>query len=223
MARRSKDLSQRGRLRQRARQAGWEALEDAELLALLIAAALPRTDVLATARRLLDEAGGLGGALADPAAARRLCGPSAALQLAAARAAAVRLARADVSGRPVIASSVALHAYVRAELAHLPREQFRVLFLDRKNRLIRDEAMGDGSVDHAPVYPREVARRALELSASALILLHNHPSGDPSPSSADVDMTRQIVAAAGALRIAVHDHLVVARDGVASLRALGLM
>ncbi|MCK5908881.1 MAG: DNA repair protein RadC, partial [Caulobacter sp.] len=164
-----------------------------------------------------------GGALADPAAARRLCGPSAALQLAAARAAAVRLARADVSGRPVIASSVALHAYVRAELAHLPREQFRVLFLDRKNRLIRDEAMGDGSVDHAPVYPREVARRALELSASALILLHNHPSGDPSPSSADVDMTRQIVAAAGALRIAVHDHLVVARDGVASLRALGLM
>lgn len=223
MARRWKDQSQRACLRRRAQQAGCEALDDAELLALLISAALPRADVLATARRLLDEAGGLGGALADPAVARRLCGPSAALQLAAARAAAVRLARADVSGRPVIASSAALHAYVRAELAQLPREQFRVLFLDHRNRLIRDEVMGEGTVDAAPVYPREVLRRALELDAAAIVLAHNHPGGDPAPSAADVDSTRQIAEAGRALRIAVHDHFLVADQTVVSFKALGLL
>jgi len=112
---------------------------------------------------------------------------------------------------------------VKTAMAHEAREQVRVLFLDKKNCLIADEVMNQGTVDHAPVYPREVVRRALELSASAVILVHNHPSGDPAPSGADIDMTKQVVEAARALRIAVHDHLVVGRDGVASLKSLGLM
>ena len=128
-----------------------------------------------------------------------------------------------VARRTVITSWSQLLAYVKLALAHEAREQFRVLFLDKKNQLIADEVQNHGTVDHAPVYPREVMRRALELSASAIILVHNHPSGDPTPSSADVDMTRQVVEAGRALRIAVHDHLVVGRDGVASFKALGLM
>jgi len=123
----------------------------------------------------------------------------------------------------VISSWTALLAYVKLALAHEPREQFRVLFLDKKNQLIADEVQNHGTVDHAPVYPREVMRRALELSASSVILVHNHPSGDPTPSHADIDMTRQIVEAGRTLRIGVHDHLVVGREGVASFRALGLM
>ena len=123
----------------------------------------------------------------------------------------------------MISSWTALLDYVRTALAHEPREQVRVLFLDKKNQLIADEVLGRGTVDHAPVYPREVARRALELSASALILVHNHPSGDPTPSSADIDMTRQVVDALRPLRIAVHDHLVVGRNGTASFKALGLI
>jgi DNA repair protein RadC len=137
--------------------------------------------------------------------------------------AALRIGREQVQKRPVISSWSALLAYVKTELAHEPREQFRVLFLDKKNRLIADEMLGQGTVDHAPVYPREVARRALELSASALILVHNHPSGDPHPSAADVDMTRQVAAAIRVLNIALHDHLVVGKDGVASFKALGLL
>jgi DNA repair protein RadC len=122
----------------------------------------------------------------------------------------------------VISSWTALLAYVRVALAHEAREQFRVLFLDRKNQLILDEVMNQGTVDHAPVYPREIMRRALELSASAVILVHNHPSGDPTPSPADIDMTKQVVDAGRPLKIQVHDHLVVGRDGVASFKALGL-
>ena len=128
----------------------------------------------------------------------------------------MRVGRAKVARRPVISSWTALLDYVRVALAHEPREQFRVLFLDKKNQLIADEVLNHGTVDHAPVYPREVMRRALELSSSSLILLHNHPSGDPTPSRADVEMTRQIIEAGKALNIAVHDHLVVGRDGVAS-------
>lgn len=175
------------------------------------------------ARKLVAETGGLAAALTDPGACERCVGKTAAHDLALAREAGLRLARGAVVGRQVISSSPALLAYVRTELAGAPREEFRVLFLDKKNRLIRDERLGQGTVDHAPVYPREVVRRALELSASALILLHNHPSGDPTPSAADVEMTRQIVAAARALNLVVHDHLVVGREGVASLKALGLM
>jgi DNA repair protein RadC len=127
-----------------------------------------------------------------------------------------------VRKRTVISSWTALLSYVRVALADQPREQFRVLFLDKKNQLIADEVMNEGTVDHAPVYPREVMRRALELSASSLILVHNHPSGDPTPSQPDIEMTRQIIEAGKALRITLHDHLVVGRDGVASFKALGL-
>ena len=134
-----------------------------------------------------------------------------------------QLCSLHVQSSPVISSWTALLGYVRVALANESREQFRVLFLDKKNQLIADEVMNHGTVDHAPVYPREVMRRALELSASSLILVHNHPSGDPTPSQPDVEMTRQIIEAGRALRITLHDHLVVGRDGVASFKALGLM
>ena len=137
--------------------------------------------------------------------------------------ATLRIGRETVVKRTVISSWTALLAYIRVALANEPREQFRVLFHDKKNQLIADETMNEGTVDHAPVYPREVMRRALELSASSLILVHNHPSGDPTPSQPDIDMTRQVIEAGKALRITVHDHLVVGRDGVASFKALGLI
>ena len=135
----------------------------------------------------------------------------------------MRCLAVPIHTREVLGSTEAVKAYLRVLLRALPREVFHVLFLDRKNQLIADERMGEGTVDHAPVYPREIVRRALELSASAVLLVHNHPSGDATPSSADIEMTRRVVEAARALGIAVHDHLVVAGDQVASLRGLGLM
>jgi DNA repair protein RadC len=150
-------------------------------------------------------------------------GEQAALDLKLAHEAAVRISREPVARRTVITSWTQLSAYLRTAMAHEPREQFRVLFLDRKNQLIADEAMNEGTVDHAPVYPREVVRRALELSAKSMIIVHNHPSGDPTPSRPDIEMTRQIIEAARALGIDVHDHLIVGRDGVASFKQLGLM
>jgi DNA repair protein RadC len=134
-----------------------------------------------------------------------------------------RVAKEPTAKRPVISSWTALLAYVRVALQHEPREQFRVLYLDKKNQLILDEIQNRGTVDHAPVYPREVVRRALELSASSMILVHNHPSGDPTPSRADIDMTREVVRAGHTLNVEVHDHLIVGRDGVSSLKQLGLM
>ena len=133
-----------------------------------------------------------------------------------------RLARSEAASRPVVSSWSALLAYVRVSLVEEPREQFRALFLDKRNQLLREELVGLGTVDHAPVYPREVVRRALELSASAIILVHNHPSGDPQPSRADIEMTRKVVEAARVFDIQVHDHLIVGRDGTASFRSLGL-
>jgi DNA repair protein RadC len=218
-------LGHRERLRQRARRGGTAALPDYELLELFLYRSIPRTDVKPLAKALLTRFGSLGGVLGAPIGDLRQVagvGESVALDLKLMQEAALRLGRETLGKRPLISSWSALLAYVRTGLAHEPREQFRVLFLDKKNQLIADEKLGDGTVDHAPVYPREVARRALELSASAVILLHNHPSGDPAPSSADIDMTRQIVEALKPLRITVHDHLVVGRDGVASFKALGL-
>jgi DNA repair protein RadC len=218
-------LGHRERLRQRAR-AALGALPDYELLELFLFRSLPQGDVKPLAKALLERFEGLAGVLGAPAEALRQVkgiGPSVALDLKLLQEAALRIGRGEVARRPVISSWSALLAYVKAALAHEPREQFRVLFLDKKNQLIADETMNEGTVDHAPVYPREVVRRALEVSASAVILVHNHPSGDPTPSGADIDMTRQVVEAARVLRLAVHDHLVVGRDGVASFKALGLL
>jgi DNA repair protein RadC len=218
-------LGHRDRLRERARAGGLAALPDYELLELYLFRSIPRNDVKPLAKALIARFGSLGGVWAasiEELTTVKGVGESVALDLKLVHAAAERLGREQVAKRPVISSWTALLAYVRLALAHEAREQFRVLFLDKKNQLIADEVMNRGTVDHAPVYPREVVRRALELSASSIILVHNHPSGDPTPSSADVEMTRQVVEAARSLRIAVHDHLVVGRDGVASLKALGL-
>lgn len=218
-------LGHRDRLRKRAKVA-LDPLPDYELLELLLFRSIPRGDVKPLAKALLARFGSLAGVFAaSPAALKTVpgVGDAVALDLGLVQEASLRIAREAAKKRTVISSWSALLAYVRTALAHEPREQFRVLFLDKKNQLIADEVMNHGTVDHAPVYPREVMRRALELSASALILVHNHPSGDPSPSSADVDMTRQIVEAGRALRITIHDHLVVGRDGTASFKALGLL
>ena len=214
----------RSRLRTRA-AISFAALPDYELLELLLARSLPRGDIKPIAKALLARFGGLSGVLgAEMEELKTVAGvgPGAALDLKLLHEATVRMARGEVRKRPVISSWTALLAYTRMAMAGAPREQFRVLFLDKKNQLIADEVMNQGTVDHAPVYPREVMRRALELSASAVILAHNHPSGDPTPSSADVEMTRQVAEAGRPLRITVHDHIVVGRDGVASLKALGL-
>jgi len=216
----------RERLRDRAATGGLPAVPDYELLELFLFRSIPRGDVKPLAKQLLARFGSLGGVLGATADELRTVagiGEAAALDLKLLHEATLRTAKEQVARRPVISSWSALLAYVKTAMSHETREQFRVLFLDKKNQLIADEVMNRGTVDHAPVYPREVVRRALELSASALILVHNHPSGDPTPSSADVDMTKQIVDAARPMRIAIHDHLVVGRDGTASFKALGLI
>jgi len=214
----------RQRLRRRA-AVSFEALPDYELLELLLARSLPRGDIKPIAKTLLARFGGVAGVLGaglEELKAVKGVGPCAALDLKLVHEATVRMGRGEVRKRTVISSWSALLAYTRVVMAHEAREQFRVLFLDKKNQLIADEVMNRGTVDHAPVYPREVMRLALELSASAVILVHNHPSGDPTPSAADIDMTRQVVEAGRPLKISVHDHLVVGREGVASFKALGL-
>ncbi len=218
-------LGHRDRLRQRVKAGGFAPVPDYELLELILFRTFPRGDVKPLAKALIARFGSLAGVFA--ASLPELCavkgvGEAAAIDIQSIQAVALRIARAPVVGRTVISSWTALLAYVRVALAHEPREQVRVLFLDNKNQLIADEVMNHGTVDHAPVYPREVMRRALELSAAAVILVHNHPSGDPSPSRADIDMTHQVAEAGRALSIRVHDHLIVGREGVASLKALGL-
>jgi DNA repair protein RadC len=219
-------VGHRERLRDRAVAGGLGALPDYELLELFLYRSIPKRDIKPLAKGLLARFGSLAGVLGASAAELKTVkgvGEAVALDLRLLQEATLRIGREAVGKRAVIASWSALLSYVKTALAHEAREQFRVLFLDKKNQLIADEVMGHGTVDHAPVYPREVARRALELSASAVILVHNHPSGDPQPSAADIDMTRQVIEAGRALRISIHDHLIVGRDGVASLKALGLM
>lgn len=198
---------------------------DIDLLVAVLAGGLSSPDGRATAAGLVDAFGGLAGiAAADGAALRREGLSEAGITiLTRVRALAVAMARAEACRRPVLSSWNALTSYLRAALAHAPREQFRALYLDKRNILVREEWRADGTVDHAPVYPREVVRRALELSASAMILVHNHPSGDPTPSRADIEMTRQIIDAAKVFNIQVHDHVIVGREGTQSFRALGLM
>ena len=216
----------RDRLRQRAAQGGLAALPDYELLELYLFRTVPRGDVKPLAKALLARFGGVGAVLGASIAELKTVagvGDSVALDLKLLQEATLRVGRDTLARRTQITSSSQLQAYVKAAMAHEPREQFRVLFLDKRNQLIADEVLNHGTVDHAPVYPREVVRRALEVSASALILVHNHPSGDPTPSGADIAMTREVIEAARALKILVHDHLVVGRDGVASFKSLGLL
>jgi DNA repair protein RadC len=216
----------RSRLRERFLTAGAGALADYEMLELVLFRAIPRRDVKPLAKRLLDTFGDFNGVISAPVA--RLAevqgvGDSVVCELKVVEAAAQRLARARVINRPAISSWQALMDYCKTAMAHRDTEQVRVLFLDRKNVLIADEAQGEGTVDHVPVYPREVVKRALELNASALILVHNHPSGDPTPSEADIDMTSRIERAAKAVGLVIHDHVVVGKDRDASFRALGLL
>jgi DNA repair protein RadC len=218
-------LGHRERLRERAKAGGLSALPDYELLELYLFRTFARGDVKPMAKALLARFGSFGATISASIEELKTVpgvGESAAIDIKLLHEAALRAGRDKIAKRPVISSWTALLGYVRVALANEPREQFRVMFLDNKNQLIADEVMNHGTVDHAPVYPREVMRRALELSSSNIILLHNHPSGDPTPSRPDIDMTKQIVEAGRALKINVHDHLVVGRDGVASFKALGL-
>ncbi|EYD73239.1 RadC family protein [Limimaricola hongkongensis] len=216
----------RRRLRERFLSGGADAMPDYELLELLLFRAIPRQDVKPLARRLIDAFGDLNRVLAAPAP--RLTeidgvGPAVLCEIKVVEAVAHRMARARVIARPVLSGWEPLLDYCRTVMAHRDTEQFRVLFLDRRNVLIADEAQGRGTVDHVPVYPREVVKRALELNASALILVHNHPSGDPTPSEADIAMTAQIDAAARALNLTLHDHLVIGKSRETSFRADGLL
>jgi len=216
----------RERLRERFREAGADALSDYELLELLLFRALPRRDVKPLAKSLLERFGSFAEAIAAPAA--RLAevkglGDAGVTELKIVQAAASRLLRGQVKKRPVLSSWSAVLDYCRTAQAFADKEQFRVLFLDKRNQLIADELQQVGTVDHTPVYPREVVKRALELSATALILVHNHPSGDPTPSRADNQMTQQIIAVANPLGISVHDHIIVGKEGHASLKGLKLV
>lgn len=219
-------LGHRDRLRERFRKSGGEALVDYELLELILFQVIPRRDTKPIAKALLARFGSFSKVLGAPA--ERLCevdgvGDAVATHLKLVQAAASRFAREPLRERPVLDSWDAVIAFCRAAMAFEDREQFRVLFLDKKNGLIADEVQQTGTVDHTPVYPREVVKRALQLSATAIVLVHNHPSGDPTPSTADIEMTRSIIDIAKPLGIVVHDHIVIGRDGHASFRSLNLM
>jgi DNA repair protein RadC len=216
----------RARLRTRLIETGGDGLLDHELIEYLLMLAIPRIDTKPLAKALLAEFGGIGGLLtADPEALRRIDGMGdagiAALKIA--HASALRLLRAEVVEKPVLANWQALLDYLRADMAHHPIERVRVLHLNTRNMLIRDEEISRGSIDEAAVHVREVIRRAIDLSSAALILVHNHPSGDPSPSRADIDLTRGIIEAGKRLGVAVHDHIIVGTQGHSSLRAMGLI
>jgi len=216
----------RKRLRSRFLDGGARAVPDYELLELVLFRAIPRQDVKPLARRLLDAFGDFNRVLSAPAARLkevRGVGDAVVLELKIVEAAAHRLARSRVMAQQVIAGWDAVLDYCHTTMAHRATEQFRVLYLDRKNVLIADEEQAQGTVDHVPVYPREVVKRALELNASALILVHNHPSGDPTPSEADIDMTAQIDAATSALSLTLHDHIIVGKSRELSFRAAGYL
>lgn len=216
----------RQRLRDRFLKGGADALADYELLELILFRAQPRGDVKPLAKALLARFGTFAGVVAaEPAALSEVpgLGEAGIAELKIVQAAALKLAQAQVMNRPVLSSWRALIDYVRAAMAHDNVEQFRVLFLDRKNVLIADELQSRGTVDATAVYPREVMKRAVALNASAVILVHNHPSGDPTPSRADIDMTKQIAEAGKSLGVAVHDHVVIGKADHASFRSLGLL
>jgi DNA repair protein RadC len=219
-------LGHRERLRARLREAGPDAIADYELLELVLFRAIPRRDVKPLAKALIQRFGSFAEAIAArPERLAEIDGMSAASinEFKILEAGAKRFAKGALKKRVSLSSGSEVVDYCRTAMAYSDREEFRILFLDKRNGLIADELQGAGTVDHAPVYPREVVRRALELSATALILVHNHPSGDPTPSSADVRTTAEILAIALPLGLAIHDHLIVGRHGHASLRALKLI
>ena len=216
----------RDRLRARFSEVGGDALPDYELLEIVLFRSIPRRDVKPVAKDLLRRFGSFAEVLAAPPALLSEVdgvGESVVTDLKIVEAAARRFAKGAVARRPVLSSWTSVIDYCRTAMAFSEKEQFRLLFLDRRNALIADEVQQSGTIDHTPVYPREVVKRALELSASAVILVHNHPSGDPTPSSADIKMTREIVDVAKPLGIVVHDHIIVGREGHASLKGLKLM
>jgi len=216
----------RDRLRQRFTESGPSALQDYELLELILFRLLPRRDTKPIAKALMDRFGSFSEVLgAPPLLLEEIegLGPTAITDLKVILAAAQRFAKDEMPDRIVLGSWSALLDYCRKLMAYETKEQFRILFLDKKNNLLADEVQQVGTVDHTPVYPREVIRRSLELSATALILVHNHPSGDPSPSSADVQMTKAINDIAKPLGITVHDHIIIGRSGHSSLRGLKLI
>ncbi|OJX50439.1 MAG: hypothetical protein BGO81_04645 [Devosia sp. 66-22] len=220
-------VGHRDRVRQRLMTVGGEAFTDAEMLEAVLHLAIPRRDTKDLAKLLLRRFGSFAAVLAAPAAQLAAFdgfGDSSVANLKIVVAAAQRYARGQVaSDAPILSSWAPLLDYCRTTMAFEEIEQFRILFLDKKNRLIADEVQQRGTVDHTPVYPREVIKRSLEHGATALILVHNHPSGDPSPSTADVQMTRQIIDVAKPLGITVHDHIIIGRAGHASMKALRLI
>ena len=216
----------RSRLRSRFMDGGANALPDYELLELVLFRAIPRRDVKPLAHTLMDTFGDFNRVITAPIARLKSIkgvGDAVVTELKIVEAAAHRMMRAKVMHKPVLTSWDALVDYCHTTRAHRETEQFRVLYLDRKNTLIADEEQAKGTVDHVPVYPREVAKRALELNASAIILVHNHPSGDPTPSQQDIDMTNQILAACQALNLTLHDHLIIGKSCELSFRADGYL
>ncbi len=216
----------RERLRARFREAGADAVSDYELLELVLFRAIPQRDVKPLAKELIAKFGSFAEVVSAPPARLaevRGIGESVITEIKIVQAAASRLARGQVQKRPVLSSWMNLLDYCRTAMAFSDREQFRLLFLDKRNQLIADELQQIGTVDHTPVYPREVVKRALELSATALILVHNHPSGDPAPSRADIQMTQAIIDVAKPLGIAVHDHIIVGKEGYASFKGMKII
>ncbi len=219
-------LGHRERLRKRFREGGAGSLPDYELLELVLFRAMPRRDTKPLAKAILARFGTFAEAMNAPE--DRLLevpglGDAAVTEIKLVRAAALRLMRGEVLERPVLSSWQSVLDYCRAAMGFEAKEQFRILFLDKRNQIIADEVQQEGTVDHTPVYVREVVKRALELSATALVLVHNHPSGDPTPSRADIEMTKQIIAAAKPLGVVIHDHIIVGKQGHTSFRGLGLI
>lgn len=216
----------RARLRERFMEGGAAALPDYELLELVLFRAIPRQDVKPLARALLETFGDFNrviSATPERLEAVKGVGTAVIVELKIVEAASHRLARSKVLQRPVLSGWDALLDYCHTAMSHRATEQFRVLYLDRKNILVADELQGQGTVDHVPVYPREIVKRALELNASALILVHNHPSGDPSPSEADITMTHRVAQAAEALGLTLHDHLILGQNREISFRSEGYL
>lgn len=216
----------RQRLKDRFRKGGVDALPDYELIELLLFSAIPRRDVKPLAKELIKQFGGFSEVIS--ASPERLMdisgvGETVVTALKLVEAAAQKLAQCKIMDKPVLANWQALTDYCQIQMAHQKKEQFRILFLDRQNRLIADEMQQEGTIDHTPVYPREVIKRALELHSTAIILVHNHPSGDPTPSKDDVEMTKRIEEAGKQLGVMLHDHLIISRSGQTSLKTLGLI